>query len=142
MTSRFTFFSLLLAYLIPIYGYGMWANMPDSELVKYSDTIVKAHYIGSETIELDARNYHLGVLQIEDVLKGNDEEIIFIRIPSQPKGFPQRSDSLHLTKGQKGLWFLQKDPEQRGIYIINRPDRFIPKSQFKNRLPAILKLLD
>jgi len=134
--------SIFLIALLPISSSAMWARMTDAELIKQSSLIAKASYIGANTITLNKKKYRLGILKIEDTLKGEQQEVVFIRLPIIRKGLPQRSDEIHFTPDQKGLWFLEKFIEQEGIYIINRPDRFIPEEQFKNRLPALFKLLD
>ena len=120
----------------------MWAGISDSQLINESNLIVKATYIGATTIGIDQNKYHLGVLNIEDILKGDKQAVVFIHLPVRPKGFPQRSDEINFKKRQKGIWFLEKDLQHEGIYEINHPQRFIPETQYKNRLPALFKLLD
>ena len=134
-------FSIFMIALLPIGSSAMWARMTDAELIKQSNLIVKATYIGSTTISVDKKKLHLGVLHIEDTLKGNQQGVVFIRLGSTTKGFPKKSDEISFKLNQKGMWFLEKNIEQEGVYIINRPDRFIPEEQFKNRLPALFKLL-
>jgi len=135
-------FSIFMIALLPIGSSAMWARMTDAELIKQSNIIIKATYIGSSTIRVNNKELHLGVLHIEETLKGNQQGVVFIRLGSTAKGFPKRSDEISFKLNQKGMWFLEKNIEQEGVYIINRLDRFIPEEQFKNRLPALFKLLD
>jgi len=133
---------ILLLALLSTNAYAMWVGMSDAQLIKQSNLVVKATYIGATTLTLNKKKYHLGALSIEGTLKGDMQDVVFIRLSSRPKGSPKRSDEISFKPGQQGVWFLEKIIEQEGIYEINRPDRFIPAEQLKNRLPAILKLID
>jgi len=134
--------TLFLISLLPNNSIAMWAGMSDAELIEQSDLIVKATYIGSSTVILNKEKLHLGVLNIEDTLKGDKQDVVFIRLSLRPKNFPQRSDEINFKAGQKGLWFIEKDAQRDGVYEIKHPQRFLPEQQFKSRLPALFKLLD
>jgi len=128
--------------LITVSSYGMWARMPDTQLISASSLIVKATYIGASTIIIDNKKYYIGVLKIEDTFKGDKQDVVFIRVSPLIKNKAQVSDGLDFKIGQKGIWFLENMLDQENIYAINRPDRFIPEQQFKERLPSLLKLLN
>jgi len=119
----------------------MWAGISDTQLVKQSDLIVQATYLGSTSITLNKKKLQLGVLQIEDTLKGEQQEVILIHTTSTPKGFPQRSDTISFKVGQKGLWILQRSSQQ-GIYEIKIPQAFISESRLKDRLPQLLPFIE
>ena len=133
---------ILFLMLLSSNSFAMWAGIPDAQLVKQSDLIIKARYIGATTLKLNKEQLHLGVLKVKDILKGSKREVVLIRNTPTPSGSARRSDEITFQTGQYGLWFLEKSTQHEGIYEIKHPQRFIPEQQFKNRLPALLKLLD
>lgn len=120
----------------------MWAGMTDAELVGASPLIVMATYIGSTQVTLQENGpaLHLGVLEVNDTLKGNPQELVFLQLPAS-SGLLHKSDDIFFRPGQKGLWFLKKDGPHQGIYKIDHPQRFIPEQQLGNRIKPLLKLL-
>lgn len=116
--------------------------MTDAELVEGSQLIVMATYIGSTQITLKegGQTLHLGVLDVDDALKGNMQEVVFLQLPSA-SGQLHKSDDIFFRPGQKGLWFLKKDDRQQGIYKVDHPQRFIPEQQLGKRIAPLLKLL-
>lgn len=140
---RFSRSALLLAALLwSAASQAMWAGMSDAELVKQSPLIVMATYLGSSQVMLPeaGQALHLGVLDVEDTLKGTRRELVFIQLPPA-NGLPQKSDDLFFRPGQKGLWFLKEDSQQQGLYKIDSPQRFIPEQQLAGRMATLRKLL-
>ena len=120
----------------------MSAGMSDESLIRHSQLIVKATYIGQSQVRLNETGnvLTLGVLNVDDTLKGNKQEVIFIQLP--PVHGPHKSDDIVFRSGQYGLWFLKENRPQQNIYSIDHLQRFIPEKQFGNRIPSLLKLLD
>lgn len=120
----------------------MWVWLTDAELVENSQLIVMATYIGRTevTLEKGGRVIYLGVLDVDDTLKGNRQEVVLLKLPL-PEGIPHKSDDIFFHSGQKGLWFLRKDSQQAGIYLIDNPQRFVPEKKDDNRIDSLLKLL-
>ena len=138
---RMPFLGILLLALVPSSSYAMWAGIPDTQLVK-SPLIVKANYIGTTTLTLNKKQLQLGVLKVTETLKGNKQDVVLIRLRISPANSPRSSNEISFQLGQKGMWFLERDNQRKGVYEIKHPQRFIPEQQFKRRLPALLKLLD
>lgn len=138
---RMPFLGILLLVLVPSSSYAMWAGIPDTQLVK-SPLIVKARYIGTTTLTLNKKQLQLGVLKVTETLKGNKQDVVLIRLRISSANSPRSSNEISFQLGQKGMWFLERDNQRKGVYEIKHPQRFIPEQQFKKRLPALLKLLD
>ena len=139
---RMPFLGILFLALVSNSSSAMWAGLSDTQLVKSSNLIIKAKYEGLTNLTLNKEQLQLGVLKVIDTLKGNKQEIVLIRLRIPPANFPRSSNEISFQMGQKGMWFLKRDNQLEGIYEIKHPQRFIPEQQFKNRLPAILKLLN
>jgi len=120
----------------------MWAGISDSQLIKQSALIIEATFIGSSTIILNKEKLQLGALSVKTTFKGNKQELVFIKLSLSPEGYPRSSNKIRFQVGQKGLWFLENNNSYEGIYEIKLPQGFIPEQQLKNRLPALLKLLN
>ena len=120
----------------------MWAKMTDAEMVESSQLIVVATYIGKADVGLkvDDKILHLGVLDVSNTLKGNQQEVVFLQLPQSTSIF-RRSDDIFFHPGQKGLWFLREVSQQKGIYVIDNPQRFVPEEKVDNRMDSLLKLL-
>ncbi len=119
----------------------MWFGIPDAQLIEEADLIVKAHYVGATSIKIHNKNDYLGVLQVEETLKGTQQELVFIHLtPPTPKNLPQRSDVINFKINQHGLWILQATTQQ-GIYRVSTPQAFIAEEQLKTRLPQLLPLI-
>ena len=132
---------MLLLAIVSNNSYAMWAGIPDEQLVK-SPLIVKATYIGSTTLTVNKEQLELGVLKVTDTIKGNKQEVVLIRIRIAAANAPRSSNEISFQLDQKGIWFLEPDVKREGIYEIKHPQRFIAETQYKNRLPALFKLLD
>ncbi len=144
--SHVRFSSRLLLLFLALSGAGsvqaMWAGMSDAELVEASSLIVNAVYIGGADVSLkvDGEILHLGVLDVENTLKGNQQEVIYIQLP-RLAGSMRKSDDIFFHRGQKGLWFLRKEAAKEGIYVIDHPQRFIPEEKVNSRMDLLRKLL-
>ena len=139
---RMPFLGILLLALVSNSSYAMWAGIPDAQLVKSSQLIVKASYLGRTTLTLNKEQLQLGVLKVTETLKGNKQNVVLIRLRISPANSPRSSNEISFQLDQKGMWFLERDNKMEGIYEIKHPQRFIPEQQFKRRLPTILKLLN
>jgi len=116
--------------------------MTDAELVESSQLIVMATYVGKADVALNVGGeiLHLGVLDVGNTLKGNQREVVFLQLP-RSEGILRKSDDIFFHPGQKGLWFLREVSQQEGIYVIDNPQRFVPKETVDNRMDSLLKLL-
>jgi len=126
-------------------AHAMWVGMSDAELVKSSELIVTGSFIGNTSVYItaDNKNLNLGVLKVENTFKGQKSDIVLIRLPYQHRpGSPQKSDDLFYKAGQSGLWFLKADSHNKGIYLADHPQRFVPAMQLESKLQAIDKLLN
>lgn len=119
----------------------MWVRMTDAELVESSQLIVVATYTGRAevTFEEGGEVIYRGVLVVDDTLKGDRQDVVHILL-SLPEGIPHKSDDIYFHKGQKGLWFLRKDGQHTGIYLIDNPQRFIP-ARASGRIDSLIQLL-
>jgi len=142
-----SYYTVLLAFLLAALTgtasvQAMWARMTDAELVESSQLIVMATYVGKADVALNVGGeiLHLGVLDVGNTLKGNQREVVFLQLP-RLEGVLRKSDDIFFHPGQKGLWFLREVSQQEGIYVIDNPQRFVPKETVDNRMDSLLKLL-
>jgi len=142
-----SYYTVLLAFLLAALTgtasvQAMWARMTDAELVESSQLIVMATYVGKADVALNVGGeiLHLGVLDVGNTLKGNQREVVFLQLP-RSEGILRKSDDIFFHPGQKGLWFLREVSQQEGIYVIDNPQRFVPKETVDNRMDSLLKLL-
>jgi len=133
---------LIFALTSAVSVQAMWVWLTDAELVENSQLIVMATYIGRTEVspEMGGSVLYLGVLDVDDTLKGSRHEVVLIKLPL-PEGVPHKSDDIFFHAGQKGLWFLRKHSQQTGIYLIDNPQRFVPEKKLDSRIDSLLKLL-
>ena len=119
----------------------MWVRMTDADLVENSQLIVVATYTGRAevTLDEDGKVIYRGVLDVDDTLKGDRQDVVYIML-SLPEGIPHKSDDMYFLAGQKGLWFLRRDSQHTGVYLIDNPQRFVPE-RASNRIDSLIKLL-
>lgn len=119
----------------------MWVRMTDADLVESSQLIVVATYTGRAevTLEEGGKVIYRGVLAVDDTLKGDRQDVVYIML-SLPEGIPHKSDDIYFLAGQKGLWFLRKDSQREGVHLIDNPQRFIPE-RASDRIDSLIKLL-
>ena len=104
----------------------MFARYTEAQLIESSSLIVVGTLIGRTTLQLstDAGQLNVGVIAIEDRLKGGqDDSIALLLLPAE--GAALVSDTITYEVGQQGLWFLRsRDPDARGLYVADHPQRF------------------
>ncbi|MBZ0107959.1 MAG: hypothetical protein K8F52_04770 [Candidatus Scalindua rubra] len=118
----------------------MWVKLSDEELTKQSDVIITAELIGEVPIMINHDKIVIGVLKVEDVLKGDrDQTALLLALPSS-KGV-YMSEDIFYKKGQKGLWFLRerKAKGEEGIYLADHPQRFLSAEHAADKIRAIKK---
>lgn len=121
----------------------MWVKMSDTELVEQSDVIVTAELIGQTQVMINQARYVIGALKVEEVLKGDKNQVIIL-LALPPTEGPRKSDDIFYKKGEKGLWFLRERKEKgdAGIYLADHPCRFIPMKHSVNRIEEIRKIIN
>jgi len=124
-------------------AYAIWAKkLSDTELIEQSDLIIAAELLGQTQVMINQVKLVLGVLKVEEVLKGDKNQTVLLLALPSPEG-PRKSDDIFYKKGQKGLWFLheRKAKGEAGIYLADGPQRFLPMKQAADRIKAIRKIM-
>jgi hypothetical protein len=106
----------------------MFAQYTDADLVQSSPLIVNGKFLGETHIilEKDQINLNLGIIQIDEVLKGDSAKFVLLALPRNAHIV---SEVVTYHAGQKGLWFLQpRMPEETGIYRADHPQRFLSEA--------------
>jgi len=105
--------------------HAMWAQLSDAELVDTSSLIVVGK-LARMTVPSEDHAYTVGVIEIDDVLKGDSAaKTVWLDVP-QP-GTPISSSDIFYRVGQEGLWFLRLlAPDDGEIYAADHPQRFVP----------------
>lgn len=138
----FLFFLVCVSFFIPRQVEGMWARYSDTGLIAASPLIVMAEFIGETmlTVGPDGRSRAVGVLRVEEVLKGDPvTTVVLIEVPTS--GQPRASETIHYTRGQRGLWFLYVSPgTQTGLFRADHPQCFVP-SESRTQIDAFRRLL-
>jgi hypothetical protein len=117
----------------------MFARLTDEELVEKSEMIVVGELIGRELIGASPNARTLGVIRIEQTLKGAPTATIaFLALP--PAMALQKSDDIMHRDGQRGLWFLRAGSD-RGVYVADHPQRFVPMDQADVQIDAVRERL-
>ncbi len=135
---------LLLFWLIAGSAQAMWTKAGQVELVESSDVIVRATFLGQASVNLSSlksvKEVDFGVLNVIEVLKGDNAEIFLLRVPSS-KGLLRRSDNIYYKLGQTGLWYLRPDNEYKGLYLADHPGRFVSSENADKAVEQVRKLL-
>jgi hypothetical protein len=125
----------------PKTAHAMFAKYTDADLVQASALIVTGKLLGHTQLTLNQGQIklNLGVVQVNDVLKGNPEKtLILLELPAADA--PRSSSDLTYQTGQTGLWFLQpRTPTDDGIYRANHPQRFLSAAT-TDRIQSFRKL--
>jgi len=132
-----------LLFSIPGGAHAMWARFTDAELIARSEVIVMAELIGHTRVTLAPAqaSVTLGVLQVEEVLKGDAQQTLLLLVLPSSEG-PQVSTALFYHKGQRGLWFLRaRAPGEVGLYLADHPQRFVSATDAADRLALLRKTL-
>lgn len=106
-------------------AHAAWAGMTDQELIKQSDVIIKASFIGKTIVKFPGipKKRLLGILKIEHVYKGDPADVVLLSLPLRPSNVSVSTDISHAV-GKNGLWFLRLHDESEGIYLTDHPQRF------------------
>jgi len=124
-------------------SYAMWATLTDKQLVAKSDLIVMAELIGQTEVKLaaDGAILLLGVLQVEEVLKGDRQQTAVLLVLPSP-GAPRASTDILYRKGQRGLWFLRARTQgESGLYLADHPQRFLSATREAGRIEEFRRVL-
>ena len=116
--------------------YAMWARLTDKALIAKSDVIVLAELVGQTKVKLASEGaiLLLGVLQVEEVLKGDPEQTALLLVLPSPEA-PRASTDILYHKGQRGLWFLRAvKPGEMGLYSADHPQRFLSATEAADRI--------
>ncbi len=119
----------------------MWVKLSDTELVEKSDVIITAELIGQTQVDINQAKFVVGVLKVEEVLKGDKyQTIILLALPSAES--PRSSTDIFYKDGQKGLWFLREKVEREsGIYLADHPQRFVSEKHADAQIEIIRNIL-
>ena len=120
----------------------MWVKLSDTELVEKSDVIITAELIGQTQVDINQAKFVVGVLKVEEVLKGDkDLAVILLALPSAEG--PRSSTDIFYKDGQKGLWLLRerKVKGESGIYLADHPQRFVSEKHAVAQIELIRNIL-
>lgn len=98
----------------------------DQELVKQSNLIVKASFIGETVVKFQEHTAGrlFGVLKVDKTYKGAPKDIILLALPLRPANVFASSD-IQYHVGQHGIWFLSLDKTVvEGVYLASHPQSF------------------
>ena len=116
----------------------MWAAMSDEELVSSSELIVIGEWIEYPSIKGNAVSGS-GAIAISKVLKG--KATASVSVAQTPGTAPHSSTDLIFHAGDRGLWLLRQMPENKEIYLIDHPQRFVPAAGGEERIRALTRLI-
>jgi hypothetical protein len=117
---------------------GDWTYLSAEELAAQSDFILVGEFLGRDNVRLaaDGSPLNIGVIRADTVLKGSaGAAYALVLLPPARAGGLVASTDIRLEKGQRGLWYLKKTNE--GLYVIDRPDRFLPMAAAAARIHAL-----
>ncbi len=131
---KFIHYLLLSCVLVIVDpAHAVWAGMTDQELIKESDLIIRAIFIGKNTVRFPGMSKPIlvGILKIEHMYKGNADDVILLMLPLRPPNVSVSTDILHVV-GQNSLWFLKYSNDSEGVYLADHPQRiWSPDQQAK-----------
>jgi hypothetical protein len=119
----------------------MFTKLSDEELIAKSALIVVGELIGRASIGAAENAQMLGVIRVEETLKGEKGvTIAFLALPGTK--LIQRSDDLTYRVGQFGLWYLRLQNENEpGVYVADHPQRFVPMDKAGEQIEFLRKHL-
>ncbi len=133
-----------LALILSFYeAHSMWPELSQMELIEQSSLIVTGSLIGrtAVTIEPEGGNLTLGVINIDTVLKGDQNQTVALLMLPSPSGLALAS-IIDYEVGQSGLWFLKlRTPQESGLYLADHPQRFVPMAEAAGQIEALKKIL-
>jgi len=117
----------------------MWTRLSDSELLERSDLVLTGTLIGQSSVRVAGEDLFLAVIKVDAVFKGAaDLSVVFLVLPAPER--PISSTDLQYRVGQSGLWFLrQRSAGERGLFLADHPQRFIPSEKASSRIEALRK---
>ena len=134
-------FLFLFAMFMSVPASADWAQISPEELARQSELIVVGEFLGRDIVRLadDRDPLNVGVIRIESVIKGNkDLTVVLLQLPRPPQGGLVPSATIRIDQGQRGLWYLRKKSE--GLYVVDRPDRFVGMDEAGARIKALKDL--
>lgn len=112
-------------------GAAIWAPMTLAELAARSELIVVGGLTAIENQSADSRD--VGKITIEQVLKApaSQRQVASVRLLLPSATRPISSDVVTYKQGQRGIWFLRRDPAspESPRYLADHPDRLKPVSE-------------
>jgi len=133
---------LALALLLLLTGYhpmasADWIQLTQSELVETSNLIVVGELLGAQEISLGATTYRIGVIQIEEVVRGSPsgQGIALLRMQLASAGGLRPSVETGFGIGSRGLWYLLQADD--GLYSAGHPQRFVPINEAGETLKVL-----
>jgi hypothetical protein len=128
----------LLAMFMSMSAAADWGQISPEELARQSELIVVGEFLGRDSVRLadDGNALHIGVIKVESVVKGDAGRTVALLLlpPPRPSGLVA-SEDIHIDRGQRGLWYLKKKSD--GLYVVDRPDRFVPMDAAGARIKAL-----
>jgi len=121
----------------------MWPELSQMELIEQSNLIVTGSLIGRTAVAVQPEgvNLTLGVIKIETVLKGDENQSVTLLILPSRSGLVL-AGIIDYKVGQKGLWFLRlRTSQDHGLYLADHPQRFVPMAKAAGRIDALKKIL-
>jgi hypothetical protein len=119
----------------------MYARLSDQELFDRSDLIVKGVLIGETRIRSGSVDLVVGVIQIQETLKGSNARVALLAFPAP--GQPVSSSDLRYPVGASGLWYLRlRGESELGIYLADHPQRYVPAAEAQEALKALRQRRD
>ena len=135
---------VVLAVTLPGAGVSaLWDRLSQAELIGRSNLIAVGELTSSteEVQTADGRTLHVGLLRIDEVLKGGGEpreERLLLPSPDAPRS----SSDIVYTAGQSGLWYLRlQHAAELEIFIADHPQRFVPIERAADQLELLRQQL-
>ena len=122
-------------------AHAMWPELSQMELIEQSNLIVTGSLIGRTAVAVQPEgvNLTLGVIKIETVLKGDQNQTVALLMLPSPSGLALAS-IISYEVGQTGLWFLRlRTPQESGLYLADHPQRFVPMADAAGQIEALKK---
>ena len=125
------------------YADAMWPELSQMELIEQSNLIVTGSLIGRTAVAVQPEgvNLTLGVIKIETVLNGDENQTVALLMLPSRSGLVL-AGIINYEVGQRGLWFLRlRTPQERGLYLADHPQRFVPMAKAAGQIEALKKIL-
>lgn len=104
-----------------------WASVSVETLIQDAELIVQGTVASIEPwITLGGRNYDFAVINVSDVLKG-DNGITKVSIAQPSQSLLTLSTDILFDEGQEGAWLLSRNPSLQNEYSITHPSQFQPE---------------